>query len=226
MVPVRALVFGNRNDDDLGVVGDWAAANRFTFDRRLREDQTGSIELSRYDLVISLGSEWSVYWPRVGDQLRIELDVLRQAVDLAVPVLGVCFGGQMLSTALGGEVTRAPKPEFGWIAIETDHPDLVPAGPWMEWHIDRFTVPPGAVEIARTDSSSQAFAVGRALGLQFHPEVDAAIVKRWVSDGDEELRAQQIRPADVIAGTEENEVRARRDTFAMLDAFWATVATG
>ena len=34
--------------------------------------------------------------------------------------------------------------------IETDDPELVPAGPWLEWHFERFCTPPGATELART----------------------------------------------------------------------------
>ena len=50
----------------------------------------------------------------------------------------------VLAAVLGGQVTRAPVPELGWREIETDHPALVPPGPWLEWHYDRFSTPPGA----------------------------------------------------------------------------------
>jgi GMP synthase-like glutamine amidotransferase len=226
MVAMRALVFGNRDDDDLGVVGDWAEERKFDIERVSREEiTTRPVEVDAYDLVISLGSVWSVYWPAISDTLRPELDALRRAVDIGIPVLGICFGGQMLAAALGAEVTRAPEPEIGWIEIDSDIPDLVAPGPWMQWHVDRFTVPDGAIELARTPLASQAFRVGRSLGLQFHPEVDAAIVKRWAADGDEELRAAHVRATDVIADSERHEQRARADAYRLCDGFWTTIAT-
>ena len=97
-------------------------------------------------------------------------------------MLGVCFGGQLLATALGGSVTRSLHPEVGWHEVRSDTPDLVPGGPWFQWHFDRFTPPPNARLVARNDRAAQAFTHGRALGLQFHPEVDEALVQRWIAE--------------------------------------------
>ena len=58
---------------------------------------------------------------------------------------------------------RAPKPELGWREIQTDDPDTVPTGPWLLAY-ERFTTPPGAVELARTDDAVQAFRFGPHLG--------------------------------------------------------------
>ena len=218
MVRMRALVFGNLDDDDLGAVGDWAEERQFHLERVMREEIAGPVDIDAHDLVISLGSVWSVYWPALQATLRPELDALRRAVEIGVPVLGICFGGQMLAAALGAKVTRAPQPEIGWIDVESDVPDLVAPGPWMAWHIDRFTVPEGAIELARTPLAPQAFRVGRSLGLQFHPEVDAAIVKRWTAGGDEELRAHQLRADDIGMN---DRPAIRRDYGAMHPHFFA-----
>jgi GMP synthase-like glutamine amidotransferase len=59
---------------------------------------------------------------------------------------------------------------------------LVPGGPWFQWHFDRWTLPPGATEIARTANSSQAFVLGRALALQFHPEIDDQLLDVWLAE--------------------------------------------
>src|SRR5882724_3309373 len=55
-------------------------------------------------------------------------------------------------------------------------------GRWFQWHFDRWTLPPGATEIARTANSSQAFVLGRALALQFHPEIDTALLELWLAE--------------------------------------------
>lgn len=136
-----------------------------------------------YDVIVPLGSRWSVY----DDGLRrtwvgTQMQMVRDAVDAGVGVLGVCFGGQLVAQALGGTVIRSPQPELGWYQIDSAATDLIPSGPWFEWHSDRFTPPPGATEIARTANASQAFVMGSALGLQFHPEVDVPLLEAWLAN--------------------------------------------
>ena len=98
-------------------------------------------------------------------------------------MLGICFGGQLLAAALGGSVERAPTPEIGWLRVDTDDAALVPAGPWFQWHQDRWTPPARAREVARTPLASQAFVLGRSLAVQFHPELTAAQLEGWLANG-------------------------------------------
>jgi GMP synthase-like glutamine amidotransferase len=155
-----------------------------------------------YDAIVPLGSRWSVNDADRGlDWITSEATMVRQAHDAGVPMLGVCFGGQLLAHALGGSVTRSPAPEIGWYDVQSSRPDLVPNGPWFQWHFDRFSVPDGAVEIARNANASQAFVMGRTMGLQFHPELDDDLLERWLTGpgGDEILQldrtAEQLRSA-------------------------------
>ena len=122
-------------------------------------------------------------------QVKREIELIAKAVEHDVPVLGLCFGGQVLAHVLGGTIGPAPTPEFGWRAIETDEPDSIPTGPWPLWHYQRFTTPPGAKEVARTQDAPQAFRHGPHLGLQFHPESTTDIVAGWASKDPESLRA-------------------------------------
>lgn len=133
-----------------------------------------------YDLVVPCGAVWSVYDPACAGWVEPELALLRAAHQRGVPVLGLCFGGQVLAAALGGTVEKAPGEEIGWFEVASDEPELIAPGPWLQWHHDRFTLPPGAVELARSDLCSQAFRIGRSLGLQFHPEIDEAMIETWV----------------------------------------------
>src|SRR4051812_34589651 len=98
-----------------------------------------------------------------------ERELLAAAVAAGTPVLGLCYGGQVLAAVLGARVAKAPVAELGWREIETDDPAAVPPGPWLEWHYDRFETPPRATELARTGAASQAFRLGAHLGVQFHP---------------------------------------------------------
>jgi GMP synthase-like glutamine amidotransferase len=136
-----------------------------------------------YDIVAPLGARWPVYDDAlIGSWVGPEMQMMRDADAAGVAVLGVCFGGQLLAQAHGGSVTRSTAPEIGWHQIDSDDTDLVPAGPWFQWHFDRWTPPPGAREIARNRQASQAFVLGRTLALQFHPELDHALLERWLAD--------------------------------------------
>ena len=91
--------------------------------------------------------------------------------DAGVPVLGICYGAQELCTLFGGKVLAAGYKEVGWLTIETARPDLIPHGPWLLFHGDRCEPPPHATVLASNETGVQAFAIGRHLGVQFHPEV-------------------------------------------------------
>ena len=179
-----------------------------------------------YDAIVPLGSRWSVNDGARGmDWITSEVAMVRDAHAVGVPMLGVCFGGQLLAHALGGSVSRSPAPEIGWYDVESAHSALVPSGPWFEWHFDRFTIPDGAVEIARNDSASQAFVLGRTMGIQFHPEVDERLLEMWLSgDGGGEI-AQLDRTADQLRSATRQELdSATKRVHALVRAFVDTVA--
>ncbi|MGA5544461.1 type 1 glutamine amidotransferase [Mycobacterium sp. NPDC051198] len=135
-----------------------------------------------YDVIVPLGARWAVYDETLlGSWVGAEMAMVRAAVEAGVGVLGVCFGGQLVAQALGGSVSRSPAPEVGWYDVATDDEQLVPGGRWFQWHFDRWTLPPDATEIARTPAASQAFVLGTALALQFHPELDSGLLEVWLA---------------------------------------------
>jgi GMP synthase-like glutamine amidotransferase len=157
---------------------------------------------TRYDVIVPLGARWSVYDERLADSwVAGEIAMVRAALAAGVGVLGVCFGGQLVASALGGTVARSPEPEIGWHQVHSSDPSLVPNGPWFQWHFDRFTLPPGAVEVARNSRATQAFVHGTAMGLQFHPEVDRDLQERWIAgDTEDDIARVGLRPDQVRAG--------------------------
>ena len=164
-----------------------------------------------YDVIVPLGARWSVYDERL-TWIAEEMEMVRAAAAAGVGVLGVCFGGQLVASALGGTVARSPDPEIGWHEVQSSNPSLVPDGPWFQWHFDRFTLPPGAVEVARNDCATQAFVYGTAMGLQFHPEVDLDLQERWIAgDADDDIARLGLRADEVRArGRVELDDAARR----------------
>ncbi len=140
--------------------------------------------VTEYDAVAFFGAVWSVCDAAKYPWIDGEISYARSLISLGVPVLGICFGGQMLAAALGGTVSRAPIPEVGWVSVASDEPALIDSGPWLEWHFDRFTVPPSVPVVARSAVANQAFVSGRTLGVQFHPEVDETVLEAWLRVGD------------------------------------------
>lgn len=183
-------------------------------------------DVEQYDAVVTMGSRWSSYdLERVGHWVLPELDLLRAADRSGIPVLGICFGGQMLATAHGGVVTASDSPEHGWVEIETSRPEIVSGGPWFQWHGDRWTLPADAKEIARNSAASQAFVLRRNLALQFHPEQAADTLRSWLEDGGSELLlAHGVNPDDLLAETVRQVPLARDAARDLVDGFLDHVA--
>ncbi len=170
------------------------------------------------DLVVLYGSRWSVYDEAVAHWVEPELELIRRADDLGVPVLGLCFGGQLLSAAFGGEVTASDVPEVGWCKVVPRAAQIEP-GPWLQWHFDRFTVPDGAEELAVSDAGPQAFRLRRNLALQFHPEADRPVIEGWFEDDIDQIAAVGVDPEQLLAETGRQSVAARARADRLLTEF-------
>jgi GMP synthase-like glutamine amidotransferase len=166
-----------------------------------------------YDRVVTLGSQHAADDDAVPWQ-AVEQGALRAAVEADVPVLGICFGGQALARALGGGVRRAARPEIGWASVGARAAGF-DDGPWFEWHHDEILPPPGAEILAANESGVQAFRLGPHVGLQFHPEVDEAIVGAWlaIARADEDVPPRLLEDTrQLLAGS------VRERAFALFDA--------
>ena len=180
-----------------------------------------------FDAIVLFGAAWSVYdTDTIGTWVGDEIAFARSAVSLGVPVLGICFGGQLLATALGGSVAAAPTPEIGWIPVSEDPSGLIEPGPWFSWHFDRFTVPSTAAVLSRTALADQAFCAGRSLGLQFHPEVNEEVLDSWLRvDGYDQLSRLDIDAEALLEQTRQLAVPAAARTAELVRRFVTDVAT-
>ena len=131
------------------------------------------------------------------------LVLIRDAIARDIPLIGHCLGGQLISKALGGEITRNPNgKEIGWHRIEVTDPTL--GRQWLgtedgwvgfHWHGETFTLPPGAQLLARSEACiNQAYAFGPHIGMQFHIEMDDTTILHWCEEGEPEVSAARSKP--------------------------------
>jgi len=220
---VKALILQHEEPTPPGYLGEWlmehgAEVDVFRID--LREDLPDPRD---YDMIASLGSEFAAFddtKPFISREARL----LKEALDADVPVLGLCFGGQLLARVAGGKSFRAETPEIGWQSVRSKDPDLVAEGPWFNWHFDSFTLPPGAELIADSRVGPQAYVIGRSLGLQFHPEVTPEIMESWVRAYRHELDGDGVDPDALLEETHRIAPEVRKRSERLFNHFLTDVA--
>jgi GMP synthase-like glutamine amidotransferase len=220
---LRALILQHEEPTPPGYVTEWLEEHGAEMEVLRIDLEDAQVDPNRYDLIVSLGSEFAAFDDSHAFVVR-EARLMRRAVDADVPILGLCFGGQLLARVLGGEVYRGPEAEIGWLPVRSQDPDLVPEGPWFQWHFDVITAPPGATVIAETELGTQAFVAGRSLGLQFHPEVTPEIMDEWVRVYRHELDAEGVDPDALLEETNRRARESKRMSWQLLEGYLDRVA--
>lgn len=129
-----ALILQHGDSGPPAILAEWCAARAIAFEVHHAQSRAPLPELNGQAFVASLGSPHNPDEEHV-DQVAAEVAFIGEAA-----------------------------PELGWYAVETVDPAVVPAGPWLQWHFDAFTLPPGAEQLAVSDAGVQAFAHGPHLG--------------------------------------------------------------
>jgi GMP synthase-like glutamine amidotransferase len=212
---MHVTVVRHHAEDSPGLIGAAFEARGARITMHLFPDEGALPAAGDADHVVVLGAVPSVYddGPAHG-WIAEELAWLRRADEAGVPVFGICFGAQSLCAALGGRVVAAARKEIGWTVIDSYDPDLVPVGPWLQFHGDTCLPPSRAKVLARNETGVQAFTIGRHLAVQFHPEVDGVQLQRWLDAGAGERARQAGQDPDAfLAETvmQEPAARARAD---------------
>jgi GMP synthase-like glutamine amidotransferase len=223
---MRALLIANAADADGGFIAERFRHRGFSFTECHRENPSDWPALDGHELIVTLGSEWSVYWPHVADSVAAEAELIRTAHEADVPIYGICYGNQIMAHALGGTVEKAREPEIGWKQVVSDVPEVIPEGPWMQWHYDVVTVPPDAAELARSAVGPQAWRMDRSFCTQFHPEATETMIRRWATSdgGSAELLKYGIEPDQLIDDTRRNVAESQPAAHHLVDWYLDRVA--
>jgi GMP synthase-like glutamine amidotransferase len=218
---VRVLVIRHHEEDDAGLIGEALEKEGAVLTAHLVPDAGELPPVENFSHVVVLGAKWSVYdSAAIGAWIDSELGWLRRADEAQVPILGICFGAQALTAALGGQVEKAPTMEIGWVVVEPTQASGIAEGPWFQLHGDRCLIPPAAKLLASNKVGVQAFAIGPHLGVQFHPEVDAGQLARWMDNGArEEVEAAGVDPDRLLEETAGHEQAARERAAGLVRMF-------
>ena len=171
----------------------------------IAHDASGLDAPGRYDAIMVFGGAMHPDQDGEHPWLADEADFIREAVDLEVPLFGVCLGAQLIARAVGARVGAAARAEVGWHDVDVNEagladpvigvlPERIDA---FQWHYYGFEVPEGAELLARNDAASQAYRLGeRTWGVQFHPEVTRHMLDYWFVEGVAELPDPAVVRAD------------------------------
>ena len=219
----RVLVVQHETDDPIHLMGEWMPDVELVPCLAFKGDQVPA-DLEGYDALVVMGGAMGANDDATSPWLTPVKELIRLAAATSVPTLGICLGHQMVAVALGGEVQRNPQGrqfgllDVGWEDAAGDDPlfgAVTAPARAVQWNDDIVTrLPEGARLMARaaTGEIQAARHAPTVWGIQWHPEVDEPLVRRWVDDGE--------RDSDVA----ERALTAIDQASAELEQTWRTFA--
>jgi GMP synthase-like glutamine amidotransferase len=228
MKPIR--IFRHINCEGPGYLATVLEKNNIPFEFvRIDAGESPPPQIDDVSAVVFMGGPMSV-----NDNLawiHQELAVIKKAIDADIPVLGHCLGGQLISKALGGEVSSNPVKEIGWLPVQKIQNK--PADEWLgtnindslafHWHGETFSIPKGATAILKSQHCAhQGFVIGKTLALQYHVEMTSDMVREWVSLYKNELSepSETVQAPEVIIENLEHKVSQLQKTADALYHSW------
>lgn len=185
-------------------------------------EQIDRLNINSFNGFIILGGYMGVYEQEKYTFLKNTFDIAERAIEYNKPILGVCLGSQILAHILGAKVFKGHKKEIGWFdvfkvgkdEIFKDFPERFKT---FHWHGDTFDLPKGAKRIFSSDEyENQCFVYGKAVGIQFHLEVNAQMVKLWAEEYKDELKSEGIDMQKITEQEFQTFERMRELSYKML----------
>lgn len=210
---VRVLAIRHVEIEDLGMMEDIFREKNWSFEY-LDTPKGEKLErpLEEYSLVVLLGGYMGAYEEEKYPFLKYEFQLIEEALKKEIPFLGICLGSQMLAKVLGASVYRGKNgEEIGWFFVKKvsddrffgEFPDRLLV---FQWHGDTFDLPRGATRVFTSEKyENQGFVYEKAVGLQFHIEVGARTMKRWIEAYKSELEEKKIDPGVLLETAEREE---------------------
>lgn len=217
--------------EDLGALEDVFYQLGF----RVRYFEAGIDDLTKAmqhkGLTIILGGPIGVYETDDYPFLQQEIDLLKVRLEENLPTLGICLGAQLIAHALGAKVYAGHEKEIGWSKISLSSAENNPLTPLtdttvLHWHGDTFDLPEQAELLASSEIyPNQAFSVGKnILALQFHIEVAADSLEKWLIGHTCELRKANINIPVLRADNEAYAATLETQAQAVLQSYLKQVA--
>jgi GMP synthase-like glutamine amidotransferase len=215
------LVLQHAGCETPGVYEDELIARKLPFVRVLLDEGEELPDWRAYSAIVVMGGAMGADQEERHPWLALEKRLIAEAVTAGASYWGVCLGAQLLAASLGARVVPAPTHELGVLSVElTDaaradpvFAELPPTFETLQWHRETYELPPGAVQLARSvDCEQQAFVLGRAYALQFHLEVDASQIGRWLDVQAYVDELEQLLGSDAPAGLLAQVERVERES--------------
>ncbi|MCX7760447.1 MAG: gamma-glutamyl-gamma-aminobutyrate hydrolase family protein [Hydrogenothermaceae bacterium] len=160
--------------------------------------------LDEYSLILVLGGYMGAYEESIYPFLSYEFKIMEKALELDIPLLGICLGSQMLAKVLGSKVYKGEKgKEIGFFDVYkvSDHPyfyEFPKTLKVFQWHGDTFDLPVGAERVFTSDKyENQGFVYKRTVGLQFHIEVNQEMIQEWLEEYKDEILQENLNPEKI-----------------------------
>jgi GMP synthase-like glutamine amidotransferase len=203
---VKVLAIRHVPQEHLGLLEPILTSKGFEIDYLdIAHGQRLKKQIENYSLTIVCGGYMGAYEEGSYPFLSYEFKIIEKTLELGIPLIGVCLGSQMLAKVLGSKVYPGEKgKEIGWMEVYRtgEHPyfkGFPQRIKVFQWHGDTFDLPRGAVRVYSSEKyENQAFVYDRAVGLQFHIEVDKNMVRQWTDIYKQELEREGLNPNELL----------------------------
>lgn len=213
--------------EHLGIIEDYLQQRDFTIEYiDTPKGQKLKLPVEEYSFIVILGGYMGVYESDLYPFLKYEFEIIEQSLKYQITLFGICLGCQMLAEVLGGKVYKGERgKEIGFFNIEkisenvlfSDFPKNFKA---FQWHGDTFTLPKEAERIFKNEIyDNQGFIFKKAVGLQFHIEVNEKMIKQWIDFYKEEIKQEKINPQKILSDSKLFLPTLKSTLISFLDKF-------